>query len=158
MLLDEATVGADVETRAALIDVVRGIASRGSAVLYSTHYLGEIEALDPRVVIVDQGQVITEGSVGQLIAANGGGVIELRFEGDPPPLGPSFEMTVSDDVLRVEAADPGADLPRVLSAIGSEVSRLRGVEVINPSLETVFLALTGRRYIEDEEGDRVVAP
>ncbi len=142
ILLDEATVGADVETRAAVIEVVKGLARRGSAVLYSTHYLDEVEALDARVIIMDQGRVIAEGSVLELTSQNGGSYVELTFE---------------DSVRRVQVTDPGREMAEILAGLGAEVSRLHRVEVINASLETVFLKLTGRRYEPGEEADVVAS-
>jgi ABC-2 type transport system ATP-binding protein len=153
ILLDEATTGADVESRAALMEVVKELAGRGSAVVYSTHYLQEIEALGARVVILDQGRVIAEGSVRELVSSNGGGGVELTFSGQPPALGGRFVSTYIGEVMRVKVDDPGKALGPILEALGSEAARLRGVELIEPSLETVYLALTGRRYEPGEEID-----
>jgi ABC-2 type transport system ATP-binding protein len=153
ILLDEATTGADVESRAALMEVVKDLARRGSAVVYSTHYLQEIESLGARVVILDRGRVIAEGSVRELVSSNGGGVVELTFRGQPPVLGGGFVSTYIGEVMRVKVDDPGKALGPILEALGSEAARLRGVELIEPSLETVYLALTGRRYEPGEEID-----
>ncbi len=157
ILLDEATTGADVESRAALIEVVKNLAARGSAVVYSTHYLQEIESLGARVVILDRGRVIAEGSVRELVSRNGGGVVELTFRGQPPPLGGGFVNTYVGEVMRVKVDDPGQALGPILEALGPEAARLRGVELIEPSLETVYLALTGRRYEPGEERTNVLA-
>lgn len=152
ILLDEATTGADVETRAALISVVNDLARRGSAVLYSTHYLGEIEALDARVVILDKGQVIAEGSVAELTSRNGASFVEMTFDGLPPPLD-GFETTSSGSVIRIRADDPAREMGGIFSAVGAAVERLQTVEIIGSSLETVFLELTGRRYEPEGELD-----
>lgn len=146
ILLDEPTVGADVDTRAALIEVVNEMADEGSAVMYSTHYLHEIEALDARVVIVDQGEVIAEGELSQLVAANGATYVELTFDGSVPSLGTEFDAHVDGSVVRVTVNDAGRGLARIMTALGSEVGRLEGVEIIKPSLEAAFLSITGRRY------------
>ncbi|MFQ5522581.1 MAG: ABC transporter ATP-binding protein [Acidimicrobiia bacterium] len=153
ILLDEATTGADVESRAALMDVVKDLAARGSAVVYSTHYLQEIESLEARVVILDRGRAIANGSVRELVSSNGGGVVELTFRGQPPELGGGFISTYIGEVMRVKVNDPGQALGPILEALGPEAVRLRGVELIEPSLETVYLALTGRRYQPGEESD-----
>lgn len=145
ILLDEATTGADVESRAALIQVVRGLAERGSSVVYSTHYLGEVEDLGARVVILDRGRIIAEGSVAELVAGNGGSIVELHFDSSPPRL-QGLETTTEGSVVRVRAQDPGRAMAAILDALGSHTRSLQGVEIINPSLETVFLELTGRRY------------
>jgi ABC-2 type transport system ATP-binding protein len=155
ILLDEATTGADVESRAALIDVVKGLANRGSSVLYSTHYLGEVEDLGARVVIIDHGRVIAEGAVPDLLAGNGGSVVELVFDGPPPSLD-GRRTTYHDSTIRVSVDDPARSLGPIFSELGPAAARLQSVEIIASSLETVFLQLTGRRY-EPEEALDVMA-
>src|ERR1700730_5545475 len=68
VLLDEPTTGADVRTRTQLLGLVAELAAAGSAVLYSTHYLTEIEQLDATVVLIDHGRGIARGSVAELVA------------------------------------------------------------------------------------------
>ena len=81
ILLDESTTGADVETRQALLELVKDLARRGSAVLYSTHYLQEVETLDASVVIIEHGRVIARGTVDALVSTNGGsgGRVNVRW-------------------------------------------------------------------------------
>jgi ABC-2 type transport system ATP-binding protein len=148
-LLDEPTTGADVRTRAQLLELVRELATEGSAVLYSTHYLTEIEQLGASVAILDRGHVIARGSVAQLMAATGANVVELTFAGPVPPLvasahGASVEAEGS--ILRVRTDDPGKATAAILADLGPRASELRSLEVVQPSLETAYLELTGRRY------------
>ena len=124
-----------------MIELVKRLADRGTTVLYSTHYLGEIEDLNARVVIMDHGRVIAEGSVPELMSRNGGTYIELTFE---------------DSIRRIKTANPGSDLAGILTDLGPAAGRLQNVEIIDSSLESVFLELTGRRY-EPGEADDVVA-
>lgn len=138
VLLDEATAGADVETRAAIMDLVEDLARRGSAVLYSTHYLGEVEDLRARVVILDRGRVIADGPLSDLVSRNGGRYVELRF---------------TDSRRRVPVSDPGRELAGILGSLGAEANHLESVEIIDSSLETVYLQLTGRRYQPGEASD-----
>jgi len=153
-LLDEPTTGADVRTRAQLLQLVRELAAHGSAILYSTHYLTEIEQLTASVVILDHGQAIARGSVAQLVAAHATNVVELTFEGPVPPLlgsalGASIEAEGS--MLRVRTHEPGKVTAAILADLGPRASELRSLEVVQPSLETAYLELTGRRY---EHGTR----
>ena len=145
VLLDEATTGADVESRAALIRLVNKLAENGSAVVYSTHYLGEVEQLDARVVILDGGRIIAEGSIAELSRLNGGVFVELRFDGQIPSLA-GHDVTTEGSVARIRIEDPAVDLGSILASLGHGTARLRGVEIIRSDLETVFLELTGRRY------------
>jgi ABC-2 type transport system ATP-binding protein len=156
ILLDEATAGADVETRSAVISVVRSLAVRGSSVVYSTHYLQEVEALDARVVILDHGRVITEGSTSELVSSNGEAFVELTFRGRPPALNGRWPVTTEGSLMRVAVDDPGGAMAAIFGSLGGEARRLQSVEFVRPSLETVFLGLTGRRY-EPEEDVHVVA-
>ena len=146
ILLDEATTGADVETRTALIEVVRRMAERGSAVVYSTHYLQEVEAIDARVVILDRGAVIADGLLADLVSRNGGAFVELVFDGPPPGIAGRWAVTVDGPRLRVAVEDPGQAMGAIFESLGPNRARLQSVALVSPSLETVFMNLTGRRY------------
>ncbi len=154
VLLDEPTTGADVHTRAALLELVTLVASQGSAVVYSTHYLAEIEHLAASVIVLDRGRVVTRGTVTDLIATHGTSVIELRFRDVVPRIEPPPGTTIEtvDSLVRLRARDPGPATAELLLQLGEQVGRLQSFEIVQPSLETVFLELTGRRYgPEDEE-------
>jgi ABC-2 type transport system ATP-binding protein len=154
LLLDEATTGADVETRAHILDLVRRLAAEGSAVLYSTHYLQEVEDLDANVVLLDGGSVIARGAVAGLIAAHANPVVELTFQAEVPAVAADGQATVDGRRLRLATTDPAATLTRILPQLPP--GALDTVEIVRPSLEAVYLTLTGRRYEEaDQEGARV---
>lgn len=157
LLLDEATAGADVETREHLLDLVRRLAAEGAAVLYSTHYLHEVETLDAAVVILDEGRVIAQGGVRDLIAAHASPVVEFTFHGTPPALPVTAEPTANGTV-RVATTEPARTIAEVSQALAGHNGSLAGVEVIQPNLEAVYLAFAGRRYAEaDREDSHVVA-
>jgi ABC-2 type transport system ATP-binding protein len=150
VMLDEPTVGADIETRMALIALVQNLARDGTAVLYTTHYLPEVETLDATIVLVDEGRVIARGSVDQLIAAHGSGELELRFKG-PAPWVEIDGLSIQNDGNRliVSTPDPAPAAARVLNKLDHDIHRLEGVTVLRPSLESVFLNLTGHHLRED---------
>jgi ABC-2 type transport system ATP-binding protein len=147
VLLDEPTTGADVHTRAALLELVTLVAAQGSAVVYSTHYLAEVEQLAASVVILDGGRVLTRGTVNDLVAAHGSSVIELNFRGAVPPIDPPPGTSIEshDSLVRLRARDPGPATAALLVQLGDRIGTLRSFEIVQPSLETVFLELTGRR-------------
>ena len=120
VLLDEPTAGADTVTRGAILDAVRGLAGEGMAVLYTTHYLPEVETLGAGVALLEAGRVIASGSVAELVEAHAESTLELTL--------------VDGRVIR----RPGTSL----HGLGEDVIR---AEVIRPSLEAAYLALTGRR-------------
>ena len=153
LLLDEATTGADVETRGHILELVRRLAAEGSAVLYSTHYLAEVETLRSEVAILDDGQVIARGNVDDLVQAHAVPVVEHTFDGDVPPLVTGDGAHVEGNRLRLPAPDPAQALVEVVPQVPP--GSLSSVEIVRPNLEAVYLALTGRRYDEaDREGTK----
>jgi ABC-2 type transport system ATP-binding protein len=120
VLLDEPTAGADTQTRTAILAAVRTLAAEGTAVVYTTHYLPEVEALGAGVALLEAGRIIATGTVSELVARHASSVLEVTF----------------DDGRVVRR--PGTSLH------GLEDRAIRA-EVIRPSLEAAYLALTGRR-------------
>ncbi|MEU0991570.1 ABC transporter ATP-binding protein [Streptomyces sp. NPDC005953] len=146
LLLDEPTAGVDVETRARLIAFVREMAATGTAVCYSTHYLAEVEALDASVAVLDHGRMIARGPLKELVRRHGDSAVELTFIGEPPELSLPWPVTRTADALRVHVEHPQLAAPDVLASLGEAALRLVNLRVVQPSLESVFLRLTGRRY------------
>ena len=120
VLLDEPTAGADAVTRSAILDAVRRLAAEGVAVVYTTHYLPEVEALGAGVALLEAGRIIAQGTVDELVAEHAESVLEVVF--------------ADGRVVR----RPGASLDNL------EAGVIRA-EIIRPSLESAYLALTGRR-------------
>jgi ABC-2 type transport system ATP-binding protein len=143
VMLDEPTTGADVRTRAQLLELVADVAAGGSAVVYSTHYLHEIEELAARVVVIDRGRVVAGGSVAALVEAHATSVVTMVFE--------------DGDALHVDTHDPDTTIAGIMEALGPDVSRLRRLDVERPSLEAVYLELTGRRDAPADEAPARVA-
>jgi ABC-2 type transport system ATP-binding protein len=157
LLLDEATTGADVETRGHILELVRQLAAEGSAVLYSTHYLAEVETLGSDVAILDRGAVIARGAVGDLVAEHAVAHVALTFDGAVPSLPLPDGSAVDGSQLRVPTHDPAATLVDLVQLL--PVGALSAVEIHRPNLEAVYLSLTGRRYAEaDREGVRAEVP
>ena len=151
LLLDEPTVGADIETRMALLELVQDLATRGTAILYTTHYLPEVETLDAAVVLIDEGHVIARGSVDQLVAAHGSGELELRFKGPAPSVEvEGLPIQKEGDRLCLSTPDPAPAAAQILNKLDADINRLDGVNILRPSLESVFLNLTGRHLREPE--------
>jgi ABC-2 type transport system ATP-binding protein len=150
LLLDEATVGADIETRAALLAFVRTAANDGAAIVYTTHYLPEVEALDAAVALLVDGQIIARGLLDELVAAHGRTGVELSFDGPAPDLHlDNLQVVIDGNTLLVETSEPAAVIPALMMRLGPDAERVRSVELLRPSLDNVFLTLTGRRYQEE---------
>lgn len=152
LLLDEPTVGVDPQSRARIFATVREQAQAGAAVLYSTHYMEEAEQLCDRVVLIDAGRVLASGTPAELIARHGSGVRVAITTREPLPAGwltpvprARAQPAPADRGVGVTVAiDTIAEAPHVLEAVraaGGDVLELR---VVSPSLQDVFLDLTGR--------------
>ncbi len=156
LFLDEPTAGIDPQTRLNLWETLRRLHAEGQTILLTTHYLEEAETLCERVAITDYGRVLACDTVPALKKSVGADtVLTLTYTDDAAPVAelarrlPGVRRVESDGPqLRVFAA--GADgLLGELIAAGAEVGRaLRDVATLPPSLETVFLTLTGREYRE----------
>lgn len=152
LLLDEPTVGADIESRQQLLQLVRQLATDGAAVCYSTHYLPEVEVLGASVAILEAGRVIARGPLNELLADHAEPAIELQFHGAAPPhLATSPGAVVDGDKVRIPAADPAATAASILTALRPDDPALASLEVIHPTLESVYLTLSGRRYDAEEQ-------
>ena len=148
LLLDEPTAGVDVDTRAGLLEFVRGLAEEGSAVCYLTHYMAEVEALGASVAILEGGRLLAHGPLAELIEAHGNSVVELGFVPGARPVEMPGGRLGSDGRLRFSTPEPSELLGRVLVGLGARANELQSVEVVRPSLEGAYLRITGRRYEE----------
>ncbi|MCZ7437590.1 ATP-binding cassette domain-containing protein [Micromonospora sp. WMMC241] len=148
LFLDEPTTGLDPRSRRALWEVVRQLRADGTTVLLTTQYLEEADQLADRVLLIDHGRVVAEGTPDELKGRLGGTVCEVRVE-DPRAretaaarLREAFpDLTEDDDVLRVAAgAGTLTEVVRRLESAGVEAD---DVTVRRPTLDEVFLSLTG---------------
>lgn len=154
IFLDEPTTGLDPRSRNQVWDIVRALVAEGTTVLLTTQYLDEADQLASRIAVVDIGKVVAEGTPGQLKASVGTGTLHVRVA-EPEQraealraltaaLGEAVQPDADPSAMFVRISDPG----RAAAAI-TELSR-QGIPVVNfalgqPSLDEVFLALTGHR-------------
>lgn len=151
VLLDEPTVGLDPQTRASILDLIRSIAAEGAAIVYTTHYLIEAEELCDRIAIIDHGTILAEGTLADLKKAAGEReIVALRgtFKTDSVPgmLGsiPDIDIIkVSEEELLFSMQSAERQLSTILKTIGS-LGDVREVAIRQPSLENLFIKLTGR--------------
>ncbi|HEY1549641.1 MAG TPA: ABC transporter ATP-binding protein [Kofleriaceae bacterium] len=145
LILDEPTVGVDPQSRNHIFDTVRGLRADGMTVIYTTHYMEEVEALCDRVAIMDHGDIVALGSLDELISQHAGKGILLEIAGDADAAARAAEahgkVTRTGNALRVE---PNAGLGAVISAIEASGATIARIESRQANLETAFLALTGR--------------
>ncbi len=151
LLLDEPTVGVDPQAREQLLLSVRRLAQAGAAVIYSTHYMEEVEVACHRVLLIDDGRLVAVGTVAELIALGGQSpLIEITFQ-NPPTAGwyhalqGLIELSPAQGQSRVTLKL--ANLAQVGEVL--ECARAAGREVLefsvhSPNLSDAFMALTGR--------------
>ena len=152
LLLDEPTVGADIESRQQLLELVRRLAGDGAAVCYSTHYLPEVEVLGASVAVLDRGRVLARGTLDDLLTAHARAAVELEFQGPAPALDGFPDATRDGNRLRITAANPATTAAAALSALRPGDPPLAGLDIVQPTLEAVYLAVTGRRFAVDDDG------
>ena len=156
LFLDEPSTGLDPQNRANLQDLVRRLhAESGSTVVLTTHYLEEADALADRVVVIDHGQVIADDSATRLKSGLGD-LVQLGFL-DPAEAVraasrlervPDSRVDLAGDVVRLRVRDGSTMVGTLLADLGSEGVPPARVEVARPTLDDVFLELTGRSLRE----------
>jgi ABC-2 type transport system ATP-binding protein len=151
LILDEPTVGADIRTRQEILELVKKLAAEGRAICYCTHYLPEVENLGASVAILQGGEIIARGSIAELVAKHTSPFVELTFEGPPPEIVADGEVTREDSVVRIKTREPSAVAAAVIGRLGADAGRLRDLEIIRPSLDSLYLSLTEQRYSPGDE-------
>jgi ABC-2 type transport system ATP-binding protein len=155
LLLDEPAVGVDPQSREQILVAVRRMSDAGAAVIYSTHYMEEVERLCNRVLLIDRGRVVANGTAAELIASAGCRTrMEVIFEGTPPggwlgdikgvsPLPPS----VGGIALELGSM---AQVGEVLEHARTSGVKLREFSVHSPNLSDAFMAMTGHELRDPE--------
>jgi ABC-2 type transport system ATP-binding protein len=156
LILDEPTSGIDPQTRINLWEILRGLHADGQTILLTTHYMEEADTLCERLAIIDHGRVLALGSPAELKSElDAESVITVTFDVDAAAI--KTDVEALDGVARVEFDGPLARVfARNASGIVGEVATvgarhnlaLRDASVTPPTLEMVFLTLTGRAYRE----------
>ncbi len=152
LLLDEPTVGIDPQARIHILDVIHDIQKEGTAILYTTHYLEEAERLCDRIGIMDHGRVLEEGTVDELRRLVGEGTIvalrgEFTAEQFTAAAGkdPRVRVLTVEDRMGVVAVDgEKRAAAEALSALLRAELDVSEVALQEPSLQSVFIKLTGR--------------
>ncbi len=161
LFLDEPTTGLDPRSRIGLWGVIEDLVREGTTVLLTTQYLEEADRLADRISVVDHGKVIAEGTSEQLKGRLGGAMVEVRLAdrdearrvaGVVAGVGPG-EPSVDGEVVRVPAAAGTGTLTEVVRRLDSAGVTARGLQLREPSLDDVFLALTGHAAEDGQSTD-----
>jgi ABC-2 type transport system ATP-binding protein len=154
LFLDEPTTGLDPQSRANLWDHLRTLRERGTTVFLTTHYLEEADVLCDRLMIMDHGQIVAEGTPRALKQQVAGDaiVISLRQEDHeaeraaPVLAGQPYvrELAAEDGQIRLYVDDGGAALPQLIRLLDASNIGIRSISMSEPTLDDVFLRQTGR--------------
>jgi len=149
LFLDEPTTGLDPASRQDLWDIIEELVADGTTVLLTTQYLEEADRLAHRIVVIDQGAVAAEGTASQLKGRLGETTIEIRVEHPEPALAALAAFAPHADpadahVVRLAMGEEGPETLRAaLNALDAAGVPTRRVELVEPTLDDVFLTLTG---------------
>lgn len=162
LFLDEPTTGLDPRSRIGLWRVIEKLAADGTTVLLTTQYLEEADRLARRIAVVDAGRVIAEGTAAELKSRLGGSIVEVRLA-DAPQAHRAHaalaglagaDVSSSGTVVRVPTREGTRTLTEVVRRLDAAAIEVHGLQLREPSLDDVFLALTGRDVATvDESAD-----
>jgi ABC-2 type transport system ATP-binding protein len=160
IFLDEPTTGLDPRTRGQMWDTIRGLVAEGCTILLTTQYLDEADQLADRIAVIDRGRKVAEGTPDELKTSVGNSTLQLR-------LAPGTDRELARQVVRrvagvepvmapesgqlnvpLDAADSAADVLIGLRQAGLSIA---SVSVAQPTLDEVFLAITGHGTEQDDE-------
>jgi ABC-2 type transport system ATP-binding protein len=177
LFLDEPTTGLDPQSRANLWDHIRALRERGTTVFLTTHYLEEADVLCDRLMIMDHGQVVAQGTPRALKQQVAGDAIVISLRADdhgadnygadnhgPEDRGAERaapvlraepyvrELTADNGQVRLYVDDGGTALPRLIRLLDSRGIPIRSISMSEPTLDDVFLRQTGRSLRDGDTG------
>jgi ABC-2 type transport system ATP-binding protein len=150
LLLDEPTVGVDPQSRERIHEMLGRLRERGVSMLLATHQLEEAEARCERIVVLDRGRVIAAGTLAELVrdTVGAGRVVTVTLDRAPDAPLPGLEPVGDGAVLRGVVADVEAGVAGLLEQVARSGRAVEDLEVRRPSLQSVFIHLTGRELRE----------
>lgn len=152
LIMDEPTVGIDPQSRNHILDTVLALNRQGLTIIYTSHYMEEVEYLCNRICIMDQGKVIASGSKEELVETVGGKTtIGLQLESVDQELLKSFggmegidRIEHQENLIQIRCENADLILADIIAKCASSGNHIKSVDVKKPNLEAVFLHLTGK--------------
>ncbi|HLP62716.1 MAG TPA: ABC transporter ATP-binding protein [Candidatus Deferrimicrobium sp.] len=151
LLLDEPTVGIDVQAKMSILDIVKNVGQKGTSVIFTTHQLSEVENLCSRIIIMDKGSLLAQGSLEELIKIVGekesvdvagefsaAAITKILKQADFAEI-----LSVTDNLVNL-AFDDTDKIPALMELLFKNDIRVSDLKIKSPSLEAVFLKLTGK--------------
>jgi ABC-2 type transport system ATP-binding protein len=152
LLLDEPTVGVDPQSRVRLLELVRSQTQAGICVLYTTHYMEEAESLCDHLAIIDHGRIIAAGTLAELRAELGeNDIVRLAGRFDPKATQKALAdldnveiVSVDEQGLRLAVFQATMNFSAIFEALSRTGAEIRETTLTQPSLESLFIKLTGK--------------
>jgi ABC-2 type transport system ATP-binding protein len=152
LLMDEPTVGIDPQSRNHILETVKDLNASGMTVLYTSHYMEEVEYLCDRIAIMDHGKIIAMGTLNELRDVVGGmdvvavtvSEVSDRIVAAANAIDGVEGVNQADGKMEVLTPSSGSILGRLVTTLESEGAHVTSVTVTEPNLESVFLHLTGK--------------
>ena len=154
LFLDEPTTGLDPGSRRVLWDEIKRLRDNGVTIILTTQYLEEADELADRIAIIDEGLVVAEGTPDELKAGIGGDVITFAFENNDDLKNAKniLKNTVQEkNELRITVEDGASKIPGYLKDLNSNGVEVSSVSASKPTLDDVFLKVTGYRLEGSED-------
>ncbi|QBP41905.1 ABC transporter ATP-binding protein [Paenisporosarcina antarctica] len=145
LILDEPTVGIDPQSRNHIFDMIRALKEEGVTIIYSTHYMEEVEVLCDDIAIIDNGKIITQGNLKELLEQYSTKSIYIETD-DIEKLKQLIhisKITSKNDGWVIESDQPVDLLQTILKTTTEQGIKIQALEMMRPTLESVFLSLTG---------------
>ena len=153
LLLDEPTVGIDVQAKVNILDIIRNIGRQGTSVVFTTHQLAEVEQICSRIAIMDKGTVLAEGTLAELIRIVGEKeIVEVSGEFSADAFSAIIQQSDGNGMEILSVADNQAHLafadseriPAMMQHLFKHHLPISDLKIKSPNLEAVFLKMTGR--------------
>ena len=160
LILDEPTTGVDAQSRSALLGCFEALGRAGTTLLYTTHRIDEVQQLCTRVAIMDRGRLMADDPPAALIERFATGRLRVCFSAPPPDAiaqvllaaGVASEAACQGTALEAQVRRAGPALALLAERAGAIGLAIESLELPEPSLESVFLQLTGRHLRDGDEG------
>ena len=161
IFLDEPTTGLDPRSRIAMWEIIRRLMANGTTILLTTQYLEEADQLADRIIVIDGGKVIAEGTAKELKSKVGKDRLELTFQSEKSlksakdVLGKTASETEGNDhTLSLVINDTNKDVKEILEKLSDKKVAIESMAVHKPTLDDVFLSLTGKQKKTEKEEEK----
>ena len=153
LLLDEPTVGIDVQAKVSILDIIRGVGRQGTSVVFTTHQLSEVEQTCTRIAIMDKGAILAAGTLAELVRIVGEKeIVEVSGEFSADAFSAIIRQSAGDGMEILSVADNQAHLafadseriPAMMQHLFQHHLPIADLKIKSPNLEAVFLKMTGR--------------